>query len=166
MKVLVAYVSRTGNTRKVAQAIFDQIQGPKEIKELSQVDSLHSYDLAFIGFPIEGYAPAKEAGVFLERLSEGKNVALFVTHAAPEDSPDLQEWLTNCKAPACNARLKGFFHCQGELGEQIADFMTKSNDENLMAWAKDRPSTIGQPDATRLERARLWANEVMEGRSL
>ena len=26
MKVLVTYVSRTGNTKKVAQAIFDQIQ--------------------------------------------------------------------------------------------------------------------------------------------
>ncbi len=165
MKILVAYVSRSGNTKKVAEAVFGQLQGAKEIKELSQVDGLKNYDLAFIGFPIEGYGPAKEAATFLEEHSEGKNIALFVTHAAPEDSPDLPAWLANCRAPASKATLKGFFDCQGELAEQIADFMTKSNDEKLMAWAKDRPSTMGQPDATRLERARLWAKEVMAGRS-
>jgi len=164
MKVLVAYVSRSGNTKRVAEAIFAQIQGEKEIKELSRVDGLHNYDLAFIGFPIEGYGPAKEAAAFLEKHAEGQNIALFVTHAAPEDSPDLPAWLNNCKAPACKATLRGFFDCQGELAEQIADFMTKSNDEKLIAWAKDRPSTIGQPDATRLEQACLWAREVMEGR--
>lgn len=34
-------------------------------------------------------------------------------------------------------------------------------DENLIAWAKGRPSTIGPPDAARLERARRWAQEVL-----
>jgi flavodoxin len=161
MKVLVAYFSRSGNTKKVAQAIFDGIQTKKEMKELGQVDGLEGFDLAFIGFPIEAYGPAKDARLFLEKHSPGRNIALFVTHASPEDSAELQAWLADCKAPACNASLKGFFHCQGELSEMIADYMLKSNDEKLVAWAKDRPSTMGQPDGTRLERARLWANEVI-----
>lgn len=161
MKVLVAYVSRTGNTKKVAEAIYGDIHAQKEIKDLTQVDNLEGYDLAFIGFPIEAYGPAKEAESFLEKHSSGKNIALFVTHSAPEDSQELPEWLSKSKAPAKHAGLKGFFHCQGELSEQIADFMTKSNDERLAAWAKDRPSTLGQPDAARLEQARQWAKEVM-----
>jgi flavodoxin len=33
MKALVAYMSQTGNTRKVAQAIFDEIPGEKEMKK-------------------------------------------------------------------------------------------------------------------------------------
>jgi flavodoxin len=161
MKVLVTYVSRTGNTKKVAETIFDEIKGAKDIKELQQVDTLEGYDLAFVGLPVEGYGPAKPAADFLQKHASGRNIALFITHSAPEDSPDLPDWLGNCKAAAAMANLVSVFDCQGELSEQVADFMTKSNDENLVAWAKDRPATIGQPDAVRLERARRWASEVV-----
>ncbi len=161
MKVLVTYVSRSGNTKKVAQAISDQIKGAKEIKELAQVDKLDGYDLVFVGFPIEIYGPAKPAADFLEKHATGRNIALFITHAAPQDSPDLPGYMNTCKAAAAQSNLVSMFDCQGELSEQIADFMTKSKDEKLIAWAKQRPSTIGHPDAASLERARRWAKEVM-----
>ena len=161
MKVLVTYVSRTGNTKKVAQAIFDQIKGTKEIKELQQVDTLDGNDLSFIGFPVEIYGPAKPAADFLEKHAAGRKIALFVTHAAPQDSPELPGYLNTCKAAVAQAKLVDIFDCQGELSEQIADFMAKSNDEKLVAWAKQRPSTIGHPDAASLERARRWAKDVM-----
>lgn len=161
MKVLVAYLSRTGNTKKVAQAIFDEIKSTKEIKELEQVSSLDGYDLAFVGFPIEAYSAAKPAAEFLQSKVAGHKIALFITHASPEDAPNLAPWLANCKALAAQAKVVSIFNCQGELSEQIADFMTKSGDENLAAWAKERPVTIGHPDASRLERARQWAKEVL-----
>lgn len=50
MKTVVACMSQTGNTRKVAEAIFGEIQGEKEIKELSELDGLEGYDLSFVGF--------------------------------------------------------------------------------------------------------------------
>jgi flavodoxin len=161
MKVLVAYVSRTGNTKKVAQAIFDQVKGTKEMKELQQVDTLEGYDLAFVGLPIEAYGPAKPAADFLQKNAAGRKIALFITHAALEDSPEVPAYLNSCKAAAAQASLVSVFDCQGELSEQIADFMTKSGDEKLVAWAKERPSTIGQPDAARLQRAGRWAKEVL-----
>jgi flavodoxin len=161
MKVLVTYVSRTGNTRKVAQAIFDQIKGTKDIKQLDQVDTLEGYDLAFVGLPIEAFGPAKPAADFLQKRAAGKKIAMFVTHAAHEDSPEVPAYLNSCKAAAAQACLVSVFDCQGELSEQIADFMTKSGDERLAAWAKERPSTIGQPDAARLDRARRWAKDVL-----
>ncbi len=34
MKVIVTYMSRTGNTKKVAEAIFQEIKGKKEIKPM------------------------------------------------------------------------------------------------------------------------------------
>lgn len=160
MKTLVAYVSRTGNTKKVAHAIFAEIRGEKELKELGQVSTLEGYDLAFIGFPIEAFGPAKPAAEFLQKNAAGHRIALFITHATPEDSPELAAWLDNCKAAAAGAKLVGVFDCQGELSQQIADFMTKSGDERLAAWAKERELTIGQPDAGRLDRARRWAKEI------
>ena len=65
MKTLVAYVTQSGNTRKVAEAIYGEIPGEKELKELSEVESLEGYDLAFVGFPIIAFGPEKSAREFL-----------------------------------------------------------------------------------------------------
>ena len=161
MKVLVTYFSRTGNTRKVAEAIFEEMPTPKELKDLRQTEGFDGYDLVFVGLPIEIFGPPKEAVSLLAKQRAGKKVALFATHAAREDAPQLPEWLAKCEATIATADLLGSFNCQGELGEQIANYMLKSPDERLVAWAKERPSTIGQPDLFRLQRARTWAKEVL-----
>lgn len=161
MKTLVTYFSQTGNTKKVAEAIYGELKDDKQIQELDKVQSLEGYDLVFFGFPMHGFGPAKPAKEFLVSKARGKKLALFVTHASLEDAPSLPEWLANCKQPAEGADLIGFFNCQGELSEQVAGFMVKSGDPKLEAWGKDRPSTIGQPDAARLEKARTFAREII-----
>lgn len=163
MKVLVTYQSLTGNTKKVAGVIFEAIGHQKEMKELSQVTTLEGYDLGFVGFPIMGFGPSQEVTNFLSNQAAGKDVALFITHASPEDSEPLQDWLQKCRSSAASSNLKGVFHCQGEMSEQVADFMLKSGDAQLAEWAKDRPSTVGQPDATRLQQARDWAKKLTVG---
>lgn len=161
MTVLVAYMSQTGNTRKVAEAIFETIEAVKEIKALAELGSLEGYDLAFIGFPLQGGQPAGEAKNFLERHGEGRSIAIFVTHASPEGRLGIEECLGKCKAAAIGANVLGVFDCQGELSEVIADFMSKSGDPELAEAARRRSATIGQPDAARLERARVWAKKVL-----
>ena len=46
MKTLVTYMSQTGNTKKIAEAIYETISGEKEIKQLKEIDSLEDYDFA------------------------------------------------------------------------------------------------------------------------
>jgi flavodoxin len=106
MKVLVAYMSKTGNTRKVAEAIYEEIERDKEIKRVKEVKDLEGYDLAFLGFPVYNHGPDKKARRFLER-------------------------------------------------------QTKYPDPKVRLWAKIDDSQ-GQPDATRLERARVFARDIME----
>ena len=60
MKILVAYLSKTGNTKKVAEAIFDEITDEKELKKIEDVDSLDGYDYSFLGFPIQRMGPDKK----------------------------------------------------------------------------------------------------------
>jgi flavodoxin len=163
MKALVTFQSLTGNTKKVATAIFEAIGDQKEMKELSQVTTLEGYDLAFVGFPIMGFGPSPEVTSFLTNQAAGKDVALFITHASPEDSEPLQDWLQKCRNSAANTNLKGMFHCQGEMSEQLADLMLKSGDAQMAEWGKDRSSTVGQPDATRIRQARDWAKKLIEG---
>ncbi|MGQ9676925.1 MAG: flavodoxin family protein [Chloroflexota bacterium] len=160
MKVLVAYTSRTGNTKKIAETIFQEVRAEKEIKPLSEVTCLDGYDLAFIGLPIEMFGPAKEAKAFLEAHSAGNRIALFMTHAAPEDSELVPACLDQCKEAAAKSNLVGLFDCQGELGQSTKMAMLNSGVPELRAWA-EMDNSQGQPDATRLERARAFAREIM-----
>jgi flavodoxin len=162
MKVIVTYMSQTGNTKKVAEAIFQEIKGKKEIKPMEEVSSLDGYELAFIGFPIQGSVPAGDATSFLEQHVKGKNIAIFVTHATPEDHPEVKECLKACGAAAVGANVLGVFNCRGEMSQALADFMVNSGDPTLVAWGKNRPLTMGQPDAARLKKARNFAREIMK----
>lgn len=161
MKVLVAYQSQTGNTKKVAEAIYREIQVEKEMKEVNTIKGLEGYDLCFVGFPIQAYEPTHQAKVFLEEHAAGKNIVLFVTHASSEDEELLTQWLDACRKAAVGANIVGMFNCRGELSEEVAEFMKSSGDPKLEAWAERRLDTLGQPDATRLERARKFTREIM-----
>jgi flavodoxin len=161
MKVLVAYFSQTGQTKKVADAIYETIAGDKELAELDKVESLDGYDLSFIGFPIIAFGPAPQGRDFLQERSAGNKVALFVTHAAPQGEDGLDEWLDKCRDAAAAGELVGLFDCRGELSEQIADFLVKSDNPELQEFGKRRPETVGFPDEECLERARQFARETM-----
>ena len=82
MTVLVTYMTLTGNTKKVAEAIYGEIEGEKEIKPMEQVDSLDNYELAFIGFPTHQSSVPAKAREFIANKAAGKKVALFATHAS------------------------------------------------------------------------------------
>ncbi|MGB8780087.1 MAG: flavodoxin family protein [Candidatus Bathyarchaeia archaeon] len=156
MKVLVAYMPRTGNTKKVAEAIYDAIPKPKEIRRIENVTSLEGYDLSFLGFPIYASGPNRQAKAFLETHVEDKAIALFLTHMAPEDAPPLQGWIQKFKDAAVGANIIGIFDCQVQASRLVKTFVRI----HPQARASVRASQ-GQPDAARLERARAFANEMM-----
>ncbi len=162
MKVLVTYMTQTGNTKKVAEAIFQEIKGKKEIKPMAEVSSLDGYDLAFVGFPLQASGPIGDAKGFLEQHAKGRNLALFITHASPKEEPQLKGWLDNCKAPAAGANLLGVFDCQGEMSQALADFLLNSGDPTWVEWGKKRSETVGKPDAASLKQARSFAREIMK----
>jgi flavodoxin len=161
VKVLVAYMSKTGNTKKVAEAIFEEIGDDKEIKAIDTVASLEGYDVAFLGFPIHQTGPDKKTVKLLEKLCvEGRDVALFITHASPEDGPDLPPWLEMFKQAAGKANIIGFFHCQGELAKSVKRMMSIMPSAKFRRWAR-MDNSQGQPDQARLDRARAFARDVM-----
>ncbi len=161
MKVLLAYLSSTGNTKKIAEAIYQEIDGEKEIKPIGEVEDIRAYDLSFLGFPTHGYGPDKKTKALLERFcKDGSKVALFVTHGAPENEPDVPEWMVRFKQAAAGAELVGCFDCQGELAKGVKFIMKISPNKEMRSQAK-RDNSKGQPDATRLERARSFARETM-----
>lgn len=161
MKVLITYMSNTGNTKKIAEAMFEEIVDDKEIIPIDKVDSIDGYDITFLGFPVKQMGPDKKTRKLLNKhCINGRNVVLFITHAAPEDAPDLAPMLDKFRREASKAHIVDMFDCQGELSKTVKRIMSIMPNADFRRWAKE-DNSYGQPDETRINNARAFAREVM-----
>ncbi len=82
MKACVVYFSRTGNTRRLAQAIAENAKAPIFEIGSTQPSAIENFDLLILGTPVEGSSPAKETVAFIESMpkAEGKKAVLFCTN--------------------------------------------------------------------------------------
>ena len=88
MKTAVFYLSRTGNTKRFAEAISESLKVPHfSIKSLEPA-STTDYDLLIIGTPVNGFRAAPEVLSFVQKLPEGENkkTILFCTYALAKGS--------------------------------------------------------------------------------
>ena len=84
MKACVLYISRTGNTKHLAEAIADLLKAPIfNIDSALDPSLVLDFDLLIIGTPVMGLQPAPEVHSFVKRLpnSAGKKTILFCTYA-------------------------------------------------------------------------------------
>src|SRR5512138_835413 len=82
MKALVTYSSQTGNTEKLARAIYDAIHLEKKLLPAKEVKDFQGYDIIFAGFPVHAHSvPAAFLPVF-KQLPPGQKIALFCTHGS------------------------------------------------------------------------------------
>ena len=79
MKPAVIYFSRTGNTKRLAQAIAGELKAPIFAMSETQSSALLDFDLLVVGTPVEGSSPAKEASAFIESIpiTEGQKAIVF-----------------------------------------------------------------------------------------
>ena len=167
MKCLITYYSRTGNTRKVAEAIREVIPSECPLINMEEMDRAEGYDLIFAGFSVMQFGPAKEATQFLSRLPAGQKLAIFVTHSMdpvssnPELNKTLEVILEKCRRTAGEASLIGFFHCRVELNKYAAEMLKGSGIPLLQQFATMRGETLGHPDEADLEAARNFASLVL-----
>ncbi len=165
MKLLVTYRSVTGNTKKIAEAVFGVLEGEKEIKPFRDVDTLEGYDFVFVGCPIEFFGVGKTTKKWLYKHIQGKRIGLFCTHGAPELAPGVPIWTDALKdvATDAGAEIVNFFNCQGELSQKVLDMMSADDDPYVRKLASfGRDGSIGQPDEFRIEKAREFARRTMK----
>jgi flavodoxin len=82
MNTAIFYMSRTGNTKRFAQAIADQTKAPLYDITATQPSETAKFDMLFLGTPVEGSSPTKEIIAFIEAMptASGKKAILFVTY--------------------------------------------------------------------------------------
>jgi flavodoxin I len=170
MKILITYLSQTGNTEKIAKAIYQETSPTQEveIKKLEEVsaDNLSGYDLIFIGSPIHAgnlSGPVKE---FLGRLQapSGKKMAGLLTHAGTAYPDQVMSKFTEPFKTACEKnglQYLGCFSCQGFLNPAIHEMVKKGQNLTDEQWAERVKEMTGHPDAEDLKKARAFAKEIL-----
>ncbi len=84
MNPCVVYFSRTGNTKRLANAIAEATKAPIYDLASTQPSAFENCDFLILGTPVEGASPAKETVAYIESMpqSQGKKVILFCTYRA------------------------------------------------------------------------------------
>lgn len=138
--ILVAYSSKTGNTKKLAEGILDGIKKMEggvvdtadivDIKDIKDISEIDKYDTVIAGYWVDKGGANEEAAVFLKKIT-GKKVGIFATLACWPDS----EHGYNCVTAGENLvkennHVIGKFVCQGKLDEKIEAMFDKLPEGN------------------------------------
>jgi len=160
MKVLVTYFSQTGNTQKLAKAIFEAIESSeKEILPIQEVTAVEGYDIIFIGFPVQSHSVAGKVEAFVKRLPDGQKVAYFATHGSMRGGELAVTAFYDALGISKNAKVLGTFGCQGKVNQKILDDLIEKPEHR--AWAREALSAISHPDAADLEDGCEWVKEIV-----
>lgn len=161
MKYAVLYQSRSGNTEKLANAIYKNIEdSAKIVCDMDEINEVPYADVYFVGFPIHDNNCSMRVIECLEEIENG-HVALFATcgllptenyKKALEKSITL--WMPD------EADYMGMYLCQGATEEKQQICMIHKMEDSRRELS--RMFEIGDlhPDKTDLREAADFANEI------
>jgi flavodoxin len=158
-KTLVTYITWTGNTKKVAESIFEAIEGDGTIKTMDEAQNLDEYEVIFIGFPVHSHSVPFKTEEFIKRIPPGKKIALFSTHGSLTGGRLSREALEHASSLASSSKILGTFACRGRVSIQAMEVLSKSPEHK--AWVEMAASAQAHPDEDDLEDARSFAKWIM-----
>jgi flavodoxin len=159
MKALVTYFSKTGNTKKVAQAIYEALPVDKEIKPIQDLEGAAGYDVVFCGFPVYAHSVPEKVQPFIKALGKGQRVAFFSTHGSLRGGQLPRQAFENALGLAAKANVLGHFGCRGKVNPRIIEMLMQQQENR--AWAEEAQSAEAHPDQADLEDAKAWALSVL-----
>ena len=181
MKVLIAYYSETGNTEKIARAIYDEASKDhdahlKKIREIT-ADKFNDYDLVFLGSACHSSDLAAPVKRILDGISKSPNFKLagFFTHSTvlPDDSFDRARELYERWAGKCSKsfekvskekpiEFKGYYHCMGAPSPEIERFIHRKILTSADEWEEYIKEARKHPTTEDIKRAKEFAREVLD----
>ncbi|MDD3186240.1 MAG: flavodoxin family protein BilS [Anaerostipes sp.] len=165
----VVYTSKTGNTKKLAEKIYDTLNSKdKEIYSLDEGGANADADIYFIGFWTNRGTCSMEVLDFFDNL-EGKKIALFGTCGMGGQ----EEYFNNIKTNVAaflpdSAEFLGAFMCQGEMpdtvGEKYHNILREHPDDEKIKFMIDNFNhAIGHPDAEDLDHIATFVKDIEGG---
>ncbi|MBF0103006.1 MAG: flavodoxin domain-containing protein [Desulfobacterales bacterium] len=143
MKSIVVYSSQTGNTQKLAKAIFKKLEGEKQIYKIEHAPDPSEFDLVCLGFWLMAGKPDSTSQEYLKKVKNQK-LFLFATHGASAASQHAQSAMEFAKSLAPAANVIGTFNCPGQVSPNILE---KARSKPVPpAWLADAPDAVGHPN--------------------
>lgn len=170
MKSLVLYSSLTGNTKKIAYTIYDEIQEEKDIKDVNElVDysiDYENYDIVFLGYWVDKGICDKNSKQVLENI-HNKKIALFGTMGASKKGSYGASIIEKIESiiPKDNEIL-GSFICQGKIAEGLKakykEMLKLSPDnEHIRQQLNNHEESQSHPDEQEIYEASMFAKNMM-----
>lgn len=152
MTTLVAYSSRTGNTRKLAAAIAQAIPGRVEIHPVEQAPRPERYDLLVLGVWAEYGQPDTQSQRYMQPLNN-RRVAVFATMGGDPHSSHGEQFKAAILHSLEGNCVELVHLCQGRIDPRELERVLFTSPQ----WRDDRPVTLEQ--WTRIAEARNHPNE-------
>lgn len=158
MKILIVYSSRTGNTKKVAEAIMKVMPEGTLCCPVEQAPAPEAYDFIAVGFWADRENADAKAKAYMERI-KGKRTALFATMGADPNSPHARMTMQNAQALLEQENtVTATFICQGRIDPAVTERLRKLPAGHPHAMTPDRlarhEEAASHPDETDLMNAR------------
>ena len=150
MKSLVVYSSMTGNTKKLAEAVYETLPDEKEIFELSEAPDPSGYDLVAAGFWFKSGKPNPETLGYLPKLS-GKSLFIFATHGAPAEFDHVTNGIEEAKKLAEGAKVIGSFTCMGAVNPKVLEKVRSMENKKQPVWIERAEEAVGHPDKSDIQ---------------
>ncbi|MBW1659768.1 MAG: flavodoxin family protein [Deltaproteobacteria bacterium] len=158
MKALVVYSSQSGNTKKLAEAVYEVLPDEKEIHPVDEAPEPSGYDLVAVGFWFKSGDPDPKSAEYLKKIS-GTKLFLFATHGAAPDSDHARKGMEAAKALAKGAEIVGTFNCQGVVNPGLLEKVKAR--PNPPEWIGDADSAVGHPDENDLNALKEKVREIL-----
>jgi flavodoxin len=151
MRALVAYSSLTGNTKKIAEAMYEEINIEKDIFKSNENFNIENYDFIVVGYWVDKGICDNKIKEILGKTNN-KNIILFGTLGAKENSAYYESIKKRIEAlvPESN-KILGHFLCQGKINEKLTEKykeMLKNNqgDEHIKEQLENHEEAMKHPD--------------------
>jgi flavodoxin I len=170
MKILIAYLSQTGNTEKIARAVQNELSTAHQV-DLARIDTIEpdiagAYNLVFVGSPCHAGDLSAQAKSYLTGLPQQGAFALagFITHSSSAyERAGFEKCITTFEtiSKGKGIRFLGCFDCQGYLSPDIQPYVKKARKVSDEEWDKIIEKMTGHPDAEDETKARQFAQDVI-----
>jgi flavodoxin len=158
MRTLIVYSSQTGNTKKMAAAVNDVIDGETTLCSVGETPDPAGFDLVVLGFWLMAGKPDPKSSDYLAGVRDA-NLFLFATHGAAADSAHAANAMEYAKSLAPFARIVGTFNCPGEVNPTFLEKALKKDPPP--PWIGDAPAAAGHPDDTDIAQLTDAINAVL-----
>jgi flavodoxin len=129
MKIAVIYSSRTGNTKRIAETIAEELPGALYV-DVKHAPDPAMFDLIAMGFWAKRGSADPAARAYMKKI-RGKKVITFFTLGACPDSDHAQQCAM--AGNACygeNCSVLGTFRCQGAIDPKLIAHREKNPEKS------------------------------------